>query len=247
MEKIQTSRNLNNSSKVYGKLLSVHEQKCSKIVFSRVWIITFKVRSLAQSDQTRRVITTFTPVWPGFEPSFFSFFEKISIPPKNCCTPFFRSFLSVIFCSFPPPPLSFFSTRAWIYKLLKIGRVYTIVWATAGITYAARSYLPIYRPAIKYWFSFTSMTMIRRHRGLVFYKSWADIGPPPVQIEKGPVFHGRARGNDDSRGWLEAPGWIRNEAHDSCLPIEEGSRGSSTGVFCKEISTDGEGIFSAAL
>lgn len=203
-----------------------------------MWIITFKVRSLAQSDQTRRVITTFTPVWPGFEPSFFSFFEKISIPPKNCCTPFFRSFLSVIFCSFPPPPLFFFHARVDLQAFENWSRVHNRV--SDRRNYIRGSLLPAYLSA--------------RHQILIFLHEYDNDSPAPwtcllqklgghrsVQIEKGPVFHGRARGNDDSRGWLEAPGWIRNEAHDSCLPIEEGSRGSSTGVFCKEISTDRAG------
>lgn len=128
-----------------------------------MWIITFKVRSWAQSDQTRRVITTFTPVWPGFEPSFFSFFEKISIPPKNCCTPFFRSFLSVIFCSFPPPPLFFFHARVDLQAFENWSRVHNRV--SDRRNYIRGSLLPAYLSA--------------RHQILIFLHEYDNDSPAP--------------------------------------------------------------------
>lgn len=143
-------------------------QKCSKIVFSRVWIITFKVRSLAQSDQTRRVITTFTPVWPGFEPlpSFFFLFRKnFHSAQKLLCT---------IFSKFPLRYFCSFHARVDLQAFENWSRVHNR--PSDRRNYIRGSLLSIGPPS-NIDFLFTSMTMIRRHRGLVFYKSWADIGP----------------------------------------------------------------------
>lgn len=193
-----------------------------KIVFWRVWIITFKVRSLAQSDQTRRVITTFTPfdqVSSRYHLFFPLFFDKISILRKNCGTRFFEvSSLLFFFLSF----FSFFFC-AWIYKLLKIGRVYTIVWATAGITYAAPTYLSV------------------RHQILIFLHEYDNDSPSPwtclltkvhrtsdprANRKRAPRFTvEREETMTRGDGWRdEAPGWIRNEPHDSCLPMERKGR-----------------------
>lgn len=195
-----------------------------------MWIITFKVRSLAQSDQTRRVITTFTPVWPGFEPlpSFFFFFRKNFHPAQKLLYTIFSKFPLRYFCSFHARvDLQAFENWSRVHNRLSDRRNYIrgsllSIGPPSNIDFCSR---------VWQWFADTVDL------------SFTKVGQTsaPVQIEKGPVFHGRARGNDDSRGWLEAEaaGWIRNESHDSCLPVEEGSRGSSTGVFCKEISTDG--------
>lgn len=166
-----------------------------KIVFWRVWIITFKVRSLAQSDQTRRVITTFTPfdqVSSRYHLFFPLFFDKISILRKNCGTRFFEVSSLLFFF------LSFFS-----FFFFALG--FTSFWKLVACTQSSERpqelhtrLLPTYRSAIKYWFSFTSMTMIRRHRGLVFWQKF--IGHrTPVQTEKGP----RVSRSSARKRWLE--------------------------------------------
>lgn len=194
-----------------------------KIVFWHVWIITFKVRSLAQSDQTRRVITTFTPfdqVSSRYHLFFSPLFRTNFHPAQKLRYTIFRSFLSVIFFPFF---LFLFFFCAWIYKLLKIGRVYTIVWATAGITYAAPTYLSV------------------RHQILIFLHEYDNDSPSPwtclltkvhrtsdprANRKRAPRFTvEREETMTRGDGWRdEAPGWIRNEPHDSCLPMERKGR-----------------------
>lgn len=162
-----------------------------KIVFWRVWIITFKVRSLAQSDQTRRVITTFTP-FDQVSSRYHLFFRTNFHPAQKLRYTIFRSFLSVIF--FPFFLFLFFFALG-----------FTSFWKLVACTQSSERpqelhtrLLPTYRSAIKYWFSFTSMTMIRRHRGLVFWQKF--IGHrTPVQTEKGP----RVSRSSARKRWLE--------------------------------------------
>lgn len=190
-----------------------------KIVFWRVWIITFKVRSLAQSDQTRRVITTFTP-FDQVSSRYHLFFSN-KFP--SCAKIAVHDFSKFPLCYFFPF-LSFpFFFCAWIYKLLKIGRVYTIVWATAGITYAAPTYLSV------------------RHQILIFLHEYDNDSPSPwtclltkvhrtsdprANRKRAPRFTvEREETMTRGDGWRdEAPGWIRNEPHDSCLPMERKGR-----------------------
>lgn len=174
-----------------------------KMVFWRVWIITFKVRSLAQSDQTRRVITTFTPfdqVSNRYHLFFSPLFRKNFHPAQKLRYTIFPSFLSVIFFLF----FFFFCARG-----------FTSFWKLVACTQSSERpqelhtrLLPTYRSAIKYWFSFTSMTMIRRHRGLVFWQKFSEHRTP-VQTEKGPhVSRSSAR-----KRWLEG-GWLGTKLPD---------------------------------
>lgn len=209
-----------------------------KIVFWRVWIITFKVRSLAQSDQTRRVITTFTPfdqVSSRYHLFFSPLFRTNFHPAQKLRYTIFRSFLSVIF--FPFFLFLFFFLRLDLQAFENWSRVHNRL--SDRRNYIRGSYLPIGSPSnidfpsrVWQWFAVTV--------DLSFDKSSSDIGPPCKQ-KKGPAFHGRARGNDDSRGWLERRGSRMNSKRASRFLFAHGEEGSSPGVFCKEISTDGEG------
>lgn len=163
-----------------------------KIVFWRVWIITFKVRSLAQSDQTRRVITTFTP------------FDQVSSRYHLFFSNKFPSCAKIAVHDFSKFPLCyFFPFLSFPFFFFALG--FTSFWKLVACTQSSERpqelhtrLLPTYRSAIKYWFSFTSMTMIRRHRGLVFWQKF--IGHrTPVQTEKGP----RVSRSSARKRWLE--------------------------------------------
>ena len=173
-----------------------HEQSfmvVEKIVFWRVRIITFKVRSLAQSRSNETCYYNIYTVWPGFRiVTVFPFFSPLFR--KNCGT---RFFLSVIFF------LSFF------LSFFLFARGFTSFWKLVACTQSSERPQELHTRG-----SYLSV----RHQILIFLheydndspspwtclltKSWSDVGPPCKQ-KKGPVFHGRARGNDDSRGWLE--------------------------------------------
>lgn len=162
-----------------------------KIVFWRVWIITFKVRSLAQSDQTRRVITTFTP------------FDQVSSRYHLFFSNKFPSCAKIAVHDFSKFPLCYFFPFLSFPFFFALG--FTSFWKLVACTQSSERpqelhtrLLPTYRSAIKYWFSFTSMTMIRRHRGLVFWQKF--IGHrTPVQTEKGP----RVSRSSARKRWLE--------------------------------------------
>lgn len=205
-----------------------------KIVFWRVWIITFKVRSLAQSDQTRRVITTFTP-FDQVSSCYHLFFSN-KFP--SCAKIAVHDFSKFPLCYFFPfLSFPFFFLRLDLQAFENWSRVHNRL--SDRRNYIRGSYLSIGPPSnidfpsrVWQWFAVTV--------DLSFDKSSSDIGPPCKQ-KKGPAFHGRARGNDDSRGWLERRGSRMNSKRASRFLFAHGEEGSSPGVFCKEISTDGEG------
>ena len=193
-------------------------------------IITFKVRSLAQSRSNETCYYNIYTVWPGFRiVTVFSFFSPLFR--KNCST---RFFLSVIFfLSF----FLFFILRVDLQAFENWSRVHNRLSDHRNYTLAA----PTYRSAIKYWFSFTSMTMIRRHRGLVFWQKVDRMSDPRANRKRAPCFTVE-REETMTRG----DGWSRrgsrmNSKRASRFLFAQKEEGSSPGVFCKEISTDGEG------
>lgn len=168
-----------------------HEQSfmvVEKIVFWRVRIITFKVRSLVQSRSNETCYYNIYTVWPGFRiVTVFPFFSPLFR--KNCST---RFFLSVIFFL---SSFLFFLFYAWIYKLLKIGRVYTIVWATTGITHSR--ILPIGPPSnidfpSRVWQWFAVTVDLSFDKKLIGRRT-------AVQTEKGP----RVSRSSARKRWLE--------------------------------------------